>query len=161
MKQIVLFIALTILANPLLGMQLPQKPIDQLFEAIETDDAQKVDMILKASKDESALVNSLDNGFAALRKAAYRGNTTIIESLLNAGAVLEPEDTSKITPLMAAAQSGHVAVVELLLTYGADANAKDIYGRTALDYANGAGLTDQERAKISQLLKDAVKKKIV
>ena len=160
MKQITLLITLTVVSNSLLGMQLPQKPIDQLFEAIEADDEQKVDKILKASTDKKALVNSLAHGFAALRRACYLGNINIFESILNAGRIIEPEDTSKITPLMAAAQSGHVDAVKLLLTYSANPDAKDIYGQTTLDYANRGKLTDQEQAQISQLLKDSGKKKI-
>ncbi|MCK5568778.1 MAG: ankyrin repeat domain-containing protein, partial [Spirochaetes bacterium] len=48
-------------------------------------------------------------------------------------------------------KQGHVEVVQLLLNYGADVNAQNREGQTALLMAEAAGYTE-----IEQLLKEAV-----
>jgi ankyrin repeat protein len=45
-------------------------------------------------------------------------------------------------PLHYAADEGRTAAVELLISRGADVNAKDYYGHTALSYAEDLGDTD-------------------
>ena len=45
-------------------------------------------------------------------------------------------DNDGKTPLHHAASDGHAEMVELLLERGAHINARDNYGRTALDYAD-------------------------
>ncbi len=46
------------------------------------------------------------------------------------------------TPLHCAARYGHKEVAELLITKGADINAKDDGGKTALSYAVEGGYTE-------------------
>jgi ankyrin repeat protein len=48
--------------------------------------------------------------------------------------------TGTMTPLIMAAASGHEALAQFLLEKGANPNAKDEYGATALHYAMNAGL---------------------
>ncbi|MBA3954065.1 ankyrin repeat domain-containing protein [Candidatus Dependentiae bacterium] len=69
---------------------------------------------------------------ACLQKAAYEGNTKLVELLLKKGAY--PYVTTDGTfPLVAASEKGHTDIVELLLnTPKIDPNAQDQHGDTAL-----------------------------
>ena len=53
----------------------------------------------------------------------------------------EPGTTGTMTPLLMAAASGHEALAQFLLEQGADANARDEYGATALHYSMTTGMT--------------------
>ena len=59
------------------------------------------------------------HGRTPLHQAAHRGDTNIVQGLLNEGADLEKRDAEQMTPLHLAAKEGHAAIVELLLTAGA------------------------------------------
>jgi uncharacterized protein len=54
------------------------------------------------------------------------------------------------TALMGAAKSNHTEIVKALLAKGADLNAKDKSGKTALELAQ-----PQEKTELAQLLKTA------
>jgi ankyrin repeat protein len=49
------------------------------------------------------------------------------------------------TPLTEAAKMNHLDMVRLLLDHGADITAKDVTGRTALDWANENSNSDMVR----------------
>jgi ankyrin repeat protein len=66
---------------------------------------------------------------------AGKGNLTIANLLIDAGADVNLADNDGITPLMEAARSGSEAMVQLLLEKGAVKNAKDSHGHTAADIA--------------------------
>ena len=55
---------------------------------------------------------------------------------------------------MYAAEKGHIEIVKLLLDHGADINAKDKDGKTALDLAR-----ENNKEKIVEYLKQAKAKK--
>lgn len=55
--------------------------------------------------------------------------------LLEKGANVDSEDSSRRTPLLCAAKNGHEAVVTLLLELGAEVDSKDNRGQTPLLYA--------------------------
>lgn len=83
-------------------------------------------------------------GRTALYAAASEGHTDIVKLLLidRVGqARLDPDTREKHgkTPLMRAAWRGHMETVSVLLDAGADVNAGDENGRTALDKAMAAG----------------------
>jgi len=46
---------------------------------------------------------------------------------------------------MAAARGNHVAVMDVLVRHGADVNARDTSGSTALEYARAAGAADAKK----------------
>lgn len=81
----------------------------------------------------------------------------MVKLLVSYGADVNLGNIRGATPLMAAATDGTSAVVRYLLEKGADANARDKDGYTALTYAEqGRGLFDtSEREEIIQLLKRA------
>jgi ankyrin repeat protein len=80
-------------------------------------------------------------GVTELQGAAGKGNVTIVEALLKAGANPDHQDSGGTgsTPLMAAAYYGRTEAVGVLLRYGARADLKDEHGETALDVARHAG----------------------
>ena len=80
------------------------------------------------------LVNEVDADQAtALHLASIAGNTSTVNSLLDAKADCSIGDKFQAQPLFRAAGCGHAEVVELLLRKGsADPNAKDCFGRVAL-----------------------------
>jgi len=79
-----------------------------------------------------------------LIQAASRGDTTALQAQLAAGADPNSVDNSYVegwTALMAALEHGHAAVVEALVRAGADVNARNGFGATALDIALANGQT--------------------
>ena len=80
------------------------------------------------------LINEVDaDNTTALHLASITGNTSIVNSLLDAKANCSVGDKFQAQPLFRAAGCGHADVVELLLRKGnADPNAKDSFGRVAL-----------------------------
>ncbi len=89
---------------------------------------------------------------------AYYSGKGISLMLVNKGADINAVSNDGITPLMLAAQNAKLDVVELLLKHGAKVNAKDNMGKTALDYANKAEVSDylKQSVKDSRLDKDGV-----
>ncbi|KAH0536662.1 hypothetical protein FGG08_006488 [Glutinoglossum americanum] len=72
------------------------------------------------------------NNFTALQAAAFSGHCRIVEYLIGIGA-------NTAGALHGAALNGHEAVTKLLLENGADVNARDDNGWTALDKAAESG----------------------
>lgn len=88
---------------------------------------------------------------AALIDAVNRGDAETLEKLLAKGVPADAtNDLMGRTPLIVAAMSGHVPLVRILLARGANVNATDMEGWTALRYARGFGYTD-----IAELLAEA------
>ncbi|MCB1234549.1 MAG: ankyrin repeat domain-containing protein, partial [Verrucomicrobiae bacterium] len=67
----------------------------------------------------------------ALLVACFRGDTAVIDQLLNRGAYINARSPSGQTPLMIAAQGGHEDVIRLLLQNQANPFALDEEERTA------------------------------
>jgi len=68
------------------------------------------------------------------------GNTDKLEDLLAKGEIVETKDKLGITPLFHAATSHNVKVSQFLIAHGANINAKDNDGQTALHYAAARNL---------------------
>ena len=122
------------------------RPATEFFNACRNNDTVNVNKLLnKAQVNPNAAEqrNPLD-GFAPLSVAAQHGNATIVAKLLKAKADIEyrvPRTGS--APLMLAVQNvanpgnkpGKLAVVAVLLRHGADVDAVDEAGWTAIMYA--------------------------
>ncbi|XP_036670829.3 protein TANC2 isoform X2 [Drosophila suzukii] len=75
-------------------------------------------------------------GYSALWLAVKEGHWSVVEHLLQRGALLdEPLGQTRKTPLMIAAEEGHLELVELLLARGSAREAQDHEGFTALSWA--------------------------
>ncbi len=68
----------------------------------------------------------------AINRIEKRGNSEVVDWLLDKGADVNLADDDGYTPLMLAAQYGHLAVVKRLLKKGASAKARTQNGQTAL-----------------------------
>jgi ankyrin repeat protein len=82
--------------------------------------------------------DTLDLGFRSLLiEAAEAGATDFVIVLLGRGAAINQADTYRghVTSLQYAAQRGHLATIRTLVEHGANLNAQDQWGYTALWYA--------------------------
>ena len=69
-------------------------------------------------------------------EAISNDDMNMLLELIASGADVDARDERGWTPLMrAAAYNGDPDIIKALLNAGADAKAKDIYGRRAVDYA--------------------------
>ncbi len=85
-------------------------------------------------------VNAPDvDGSTALHWAAHRGDVTLVDLLLQAGAKAATANAYGVTPLALAAESGEPGVVSRLIKAGADANAATTGGETVLMTASRLG----------------------
>ncbi|XP_034042115.1 ankyrin repeat domain-containing protein 50 [Thalassophryne amazonica] len=79
------------------------------------------------------MMEHVDNeGWTALRSAAWGGHSDAVCLLLDAGADVDGCDTESRTALRAAAWGGHEEIVLMLLDYGAQVDKADSKGRTPL-----------------------------
>jgi uncharacterized protein len=75
---------------------------------------------------------AIPGGKSALHYAARDGHLALVRRLIDAGAPVDDRDPNAITPLLFAVTNDRVAVARFLVERGADINASDWYGRTAL-----------------------------
>jgi ankyrin repeat protein len=131
-----------------LGGTMTEEQRNAARQSAEKNDADIVRALLDHGVD---VTKGPDRG--ALILAAGRGNTTIVQLLLDKGAAINitdveapippeslmDEEVQAVTPLIIAAANGHPGVVGLLLEKGADVKAKDKSGQTALMRVAAAG----------------------
>lgn len=104
-----------------------------LHAAANRGDADVVLLLLSRGAQASARG---DDGATPLHLAARRGHAAVVFLLARTHAELETRSgPTDRTPLHDAVQTGDRETVETLLRAGADANAKDSFGRTALHFA--------------------------
>jgi hypothetical protein len=85
-------------------------------------------------------------GESALAAAAAADQSAAATLLIARGARLENRTRIALeTPLTEAAKMNRLAMVQLLLDHGADIEAKDVTGRSALDWARANSNADMER----------------
>ena len=81
-------------------------------------------------------INAKDEkGWTALMWSVEKGNIKIFNALIRANAEPDESDKEDLTPLMRGVKNDNLIMVEALIKAGADKRLKDIYGNTALDYA--------------------------
>jgi len=91
------------------------------------------ELVAEVSQPEPTKAKAPD---ISIHKAAEDGNIEAVKQYLTAGADLNlKKDLFGSTPLHSAALKGRKEVAELLIAKGADVNAKDEFGFTALDRA--------------------------
>lgn len=79
---------------------------------------------------------SVGTNFSLLHIAAWYGAASVTKLLLERGFAVDARDLYGATPLIAAAMHDAMETIELLLAAGADPNACDVIGKTALDHAS-------------------------
>ena len=91
--------------------------------------------------NEALLESHSSDGWTPLHLAAFFGQQSLAEALIERGAKVDVRSTNRMvnTPLHAAAVGGQTRLVELLLRHGADVNARQQGGWTALHAAAQAG----------------------
>ena len=108
-------------------------------------------LIEKGADAKTPITDKSDlEGVTPLHFAAGFGNTAILRSLLQKGALVNARSKSGITPLHAAALGAHPDAVQLLIENGADITAKDANGQTPLGAALAGNHPDQK--KIAEIL---------
>ncbi|KAK3260016.1 hypothetical protein CYMTET_31012, partial [Cymbomonas tetramitiformis] len=76
----------------------------------------------------------------ALHRAAWAGQTDLVQRLVNAGAKIgAPHGCHAFTALHCAAARGHVSTLQVLLVAGASVDERSLDGSTALHLAAGVG----------------------
>src|SRR4030081_368412 len=95
------------------------------------------DAIVRLPLEEGATLGAKDGfrGMTSLFWASWNGHQAVVRLLLDHMV----EDTNMSGLLLCAAENGHEAVVKLLLEKGADIEAKDTKGKTALSRAAWQG----------------------
>lgn len=105
--------------------------------SLEIDDRAKAARLFEAGVDRD------DRGYAdrsAVAVAALRGDSRLVEWLIDRGFGLEDRDAFGMTPLMHAVARGHIGVARRLLRRGADVDAgpdEEGLSRKVVSYARG------------------------
>lgn len=126
---------LTYGADPLLSDQQGQTPMTL---ASRQGHVKVLSVLLEWAKSQDPetaerMMEHIDNeGWTALRSAAWGGHNEAVRSLLDAGADVDGCDSEGRTALRAAAWGGHEEIVLTLLDYRAQVNKADCKGRTPL-----------------------------
>lgn len=143
------------------GMRVFMPPEDQLFEAVNEKDVQRVKQILKAGA-----IKNIDKGFggsntSALIRAVEKNDIEIASALITAGANVNYEAAGRETALHVAAFYGYTKLVNLLIQNGANPNIPlDQNGFTPLHEAIRKGHVDVAKylvasgANVSDMTKD-------
>lgn len=108
-----------------------------LMDASANNQPEVLKVLIEAGADPNART---EDGTGVMFWAAGYGYTEVVRELVKAGARIEdPIDQFGTTPLMHAVRNGKAETVQALLDLGAQVNAKDTSGKTALARAREEG----------------------
>lgn len=111
-----------------------------MFKACELGDLESVRNLLE---QDDLLEVRHEKGWTPLIVAAHSGHDSVVELLLEKGANANGDNGRGTTVFMyaksAAAKTGDFRTMIRLISAGAQLNALDRFGRTALDYADELG----------------------
>jgi ankyrin repeat protein len=93
-----------------------------LYTSIKNGDFTAFDFLVKS---KAKLEEKNLDGQTPLNLAACAGTSSMVESLLDADAVVDDTDIGGFTPLLSVAQRGHAAVATVLIRKGANREAHD------------------------------------
>ncbi|CAI2725015.1 unnamed protein product [Schistosoma spindalis] len=117
----------------------PSKICNELISTIRLGQYENVKSLLESEVNP----NTIDqDGWSALRTAAWGGYSDIVKLLIYYGADVNLSGPDGRTALRAAAWAGNLETVKCLLDAGADVNKSDSENRTALIAAAYMGHTD-------------------
>ena len=115
---------------------------DAIVEAAIDEDWDRVRDMLDAQPALARACSPEHNRDTLLHVAAEKGNTEIVEWLINKGAYVNGRNRDRQTPMFAAVKNGHIPAARLLLAKGADIKAVDLDGDNLLHVAAGRGNTE-------------------
>ena len=104
-------------------------PRESIFSAI---DHKRLPRFLKSTHPDR---DTNIHGSTALHVAAYSGNEPLLQTLLEGRANPNAINSYGFTPIMMAAMRGHPSIVKILLDLEVIISAKDVLGKTVVDYA--------------------------
>ena len=120
--------------------------INALVYASTYNNEEMVKFLLEKGADANTVCEieneHIDISPTPLMNAAYRGNTNIINMLLENGADINYTTDYGMTALMYAASFNQFEAAKILLENNADTSVTDEYGRTALDLAKSEDYKD-------------------
>ncbi len=120
--------------------------INALVYASTYNDEEMVKFLLEKGADANTVCEieneHTDIASTPLMNAAYRGNTNIINMLLENGANINYTTDFGMTALIMAASFNQFEAAKILLENNADTSMTDEYGRTALDLAKSEDYED-------------------
>jgi hypothetical protein len=121
---------------------------ERLREAVRAGSAKRVKGALARG---AKLATAFDGSATPLHSAAQGGDAEIVRALLESGGkrLLEKIDDSGRTPLLCAVEAARVEAVRALLAAGADVNARDVYGNTALRTAAAEGTLEMVKLLVA------------
>jgi ankyrin repeat protein len=91
------------------------------------------------------------DGWTVLYFATTQDDIQIVQFLIDHGADVNAQDRRlKVTPLIATIESRRSKMAQFLIEYHADLNLRDVYGRTALDYAKRRNQPQREAQLIER-----------
>eukprot|EP00039_Didymoeca_costata_P029178 m.23543 g.23543 ORF g.23543 m.23543 type:complete len:1019 (+) comp7513_c0_seq1:364-3420(+) len=108
-----------------------------LMLAVQNNSQEIATMLI--DKQVSPLSSRDETGSTVLHVAAFVGNLSICERLLQANAQVNALDLQDQTPLFYACEQGHLEVVDKLMEYGAEVHTVDKEGRNPLHFATLGG----------------------
>jgi hypothetical protein len=112
-----------------------QRLNDDLGIAISNDDLTTARQLIH----QGARMSEMTIGFTDLYYVISRGDVELAFFLIKQGANVDAGNGTGQTPLMIAAEKGYKALVVELLEWKARIDTRDIYGKTAVDWAVKAG----------------------
>lgn len=109
-----------------------------LYEAAKNGNDDVMDELMKSGAE---LCMTDEQAASTLCQAVYNGHVLLLKRLLKAKINVNASDYDKRTAAHIAAAEGNVSALKVLVDHGADKDAKDRWGKTAMDAAKDAKAT--------------------
>eukprot|EP00672_Neobodo_designis_P024325 CAMPEP_0174828074 /NCGR_PEP_ID=MMETSP1114-20130205/1121_1 /TAXON_ID=312471 /ORGANISM="Neobodo designis, Strain CCAP 1951/1" /LENGTH=182 /DNA_ID=CAMNT_0016061777 /DNA_START=49 /DNA_END=593 /DNA_ORIENTATION=+ len=137
-----------------------EKPASEptIFDACRKGDVERA-MRYLSPEDRGSVTEPDRNNMTLLHHAAFGGNTTIVQALLECpGIPIDAVDALGWTPLLYAASNGNAEAAQLILDAGANTSAKDEMKRSSLHLAvtSTSASPEQKAATVRALLDGGV-----
>ena len=93
-------------------------------------------------------------GDTPLHNATEKGNSEVVEYLIEKGANVNAKNNSRNTPLLIAVTNGHTAIAKMLIDHDCNLELKNKSSKTALELAKGKGDKEIIQLILKKQLKD-------